>query len=139
MPVACAVPNRAEGAPSLSGRLTVRLVPGSRIAGIMRRTEIEEQFFCSYELNPEFQTAIDAAGLRVTGVAENGAARVVELPDHRFFLATAFLPQLASTTAQPHPLIIAFLNAAAEFRAERRPSAAAGVPTTSRSPQRGRG
>ena len=139
MPVACAVPNRAEGAPSLSGRLRVRLTPGSRIATIMQRAELQEQFFCSYELTPDFQAEIDSAGLRVTGVAENGEARIVELLDHRFFLATAFLPQLSSTAEQPHPLIIAFLNAAAEFRAERRPSAAAGVPTTSRSPQRGRG
>ncbi|MCK7513630.1 MAG: hypothetical protein MZV70_62820 [Desulfobacterales bacterium] len=37
------------------------------------------------------------------GVDREGEARVVELTSHRFFLATLFLPQLASSLEAPHP------------------------------------
>ena len=38
---------------------------------------------------------------------------MAELPDRRFYLATLFLPQLASTESAPHPLVVAFVGAAA--------------------------
>ena len=47
----------------------------------------------------------------VTGRDANGEARVVELPDHEFFLATLFVPQTLSTPEAPHPLIGAFITA----------------------------
>ena len=53
----------------------------------------------------------------MTGVDENGEVRVVELHTHPFFLATLFLPQLSSSPAAPHPLFVAFVEAAAAFRA----------------------
>jgi CTP synthase (UTP-ammonia lyase) len=39
----------------------------------------------------------------------------VELADHRFFVATLFQPQLSSSPEKPHPLLTAFVQAAAEF------------------------
>jgi CTP synthase (UTP-ammonia lyase) len=41
----------------------------------------------------------------VSGLGEDGEIRIVELPDHPFFLATLFLPQARSTSATPHPLL----------------------------------
>ena len=76
---------------------------------------MEEAFNCNYELNPDFREAIEASGLKVSGVSEDGGARIIELPGHRFYLATAFLPQLTSESNSPHPLITAYLEAAAKF------------------------
>jgi CTP synthase (UTP-ammonia lyase) len=53
----------------------------------------------------------------VTGTGPEGEARIVELPDHRFFIATLFLPQLSSTMERPHPLIVGYLRAAMEYQA----------------------
>jgi CTP synthase (UTP-ammonia lyase) len=53
--------------------------------------------------------------LQCAGVDQEGEVRVVELMNHRFFVATLFLPQLASTRTRPHPLIKAYLDAAAAF------------------------
>ena len=39
-------------------------------------------------------------------------SRIVELPDHPFFLATLFLPQARSTAASPHPLLAGYAAAA---------------------------
>ena len=48
----------------------------------------------------------------MVGVDQDGEARVLELPDHRFFVATLFVPQLSSSPGSPHPLIVAYLRAA---------------------------
>lgn len=115
-PVSCPIPGRPEGAPKLSGKLKIAVHPDSLAFRIYRRGEVEEEFFCNYELNPAFRAGIDTGGLRVVGRGENGEARIVELPSSRFFVATLFLPQLASRRGRPHPLITAYLEAVLSFR-----------------------
>ncbi len=55
--------------------------------------------------------------LKIVGVDDNGNARIVELSDHRFFMATLFLPQSSSSAEKPHPLVVEYLNAAKAFKA----------------------
>ena len=50
-------------------------------------------------------------------MGEEGEARIVEMIDHRFFLATLFQPQLTSKEGSPHPLITAYLEAVLSFKA----------------------
>ena len=102
-----------ELACSLAGKeMAVSLAPGSRSAGFYRRTETTERYYCNFGLNPEHQRRLDEGGLRVVGVDQDGEARVLELPDRRFFVATLFVPQLTSGPGAPHPLIVAYLRAA---------------------------
>jgi CTP synthase (UTP-ammonia lyase) len=56
---------------------------------------------------------LEETGLKVSGISEDGGARIVELPGLRFFLATGFVPQLVSEERKPHPLVVAYLKAAA--------------------------
>ena len=108
---ACDVPP-AEG-PRLHGEIAVRLAPGSRIAAMMRSDEIRERFTCSYQLSPAYQPMFEAGGLRITGTGADGEARVVELEGHPFFIGTLFLPQLREPAEPLHPLVRAFVEAAA--------------------------
>jgi CTP synthase (UTP-ammonia lyase) len=39
-------------------------------------------------------------------------ARIVELLGHPFYIGTLFVPQSRSAEASPHPVILAFVNAA---------------------------
>ncbi|HYM09830.1 MAG TPA: hypothetical protein VEU62_03815, partial [Bryobacterales bacterium] len=87
--------------------------PGSRVYEIYGQAEIEEGYFCNYELNPQYQPQLEAAGLQMTGFGENGEVRVAELPGYSFFIVTLYQPPLRSTREKPHPLIVAFLEAAA--------------------------
>ncbi|MHB8576426.1 MAG: CTP synthase [Dehalococcoidia bacterium] len=122
MPVACPVPDRAAGDPGLSGRLRIAVEPYSLAGRTLGRAEIEEGFFCNYELNPDAEQALTDAGLVVSGRGDRGEVRIVELPDHRWFLASLFLPQHSSTVAEPHPLILAFLQASHEVALSRQSS-----------------
>ncbi|MBI4585033.1 MAG: hypothetical protein HY717_13555 [Planctomycetes bacterium] len=110
--MACPAPRRAEGEPRLSGRLRLRLAEGSRLAQIYGRLEVEEAFTCNFEINPAYLARLVESGLRPAAFSERGEARAVEIPGHRFFIATLFLPQLASRHGRPHPLLTAFLQAA---------------------------
>ena len=112
VPVSCAVPNRAPGAPKLSGENQVRALPGTKLAGILGTAAVEERFFCNYEVNDAFRAKLEAAGMKISALGHQGETRAIELSEHPFFLATLFQPQLTSkTTGQPHPLIRAFLQA----------------------------
>lgn len=102
---------------SLAGQvLIVRLIPGSNAYSIYGGPEIVEEYNCNFGLNPEYAKAIDDAGLRVVGVDKDGEARVLELTNHRFFMATLYVPQYLSTLDRPHPLIKSYLEAAQQFK-----------------------
>jgi CTP synthase (UTP-ammonia lyase) len=93
----------------------VVLDPASRAASIYGRTAVAEFYRCQFGLNPEYVTPLHRGGLRVTGVDVEGLATVVEFPDHPFFVATLFLPEHASRARAPHPLITAYVRAAARL------------------------
>jgi CTP synthase len=113
---ACPVDNRPAGAPRLSGQLKIKVNRDSLAFLIYRKTEVAEPFTCNYELNPDYRGQLEAAGMKVSGTSADGGARIIELPDHHFFIGTGFVPQLASEPGHPHPLITAFLEAAVQYK-----------------------
>ena len=73
--------------------------------------EAIEPYYCNYGVNPDYRLQFEASGLRVSGVGSEGEIRIVELPEHPFFVATLFLPQARSTAAAPHPLLVGYAAA----------------------------
>jgi CTP synthase (UTP-ammonia lyase) len=117
-PVACAVPGRKGDAPKLSGMVPeIRLRPGSYLQSFYGKgiDAVSEEFFCNFEVNPEFEWATMEAGFPVVARGINGEIRAIESPAHRFFIATLFQPQLSSTEKKPHPVVLAFVQAAADW------------------------
>jgi CTP synthase (UTP-ammonia lyase) len=117
-PVACAVPNRKGDAPKLSGAIPeIRLRPGSYLQSFYGKDKetATEEFFCNFEINPEFEWAAMEAGFPVVARGAEGEIRAIESPSHRFYLATLFQPQLSSTEKKPHPVVLAFVQAAADW------------------------
>jgi CTP synthase (UTP-ammonia lyase) len=90
----------------------VFFAPGSRVAAIYGVSSAVEPFFCSFGLNPEYRSRIEENGLAVSGTGSAGAARVFELPEHPFFIATLYVPQARYRPDDPHPLVTAFVAAA---------------------------
>lgn len=102
---------------SLVGKtMQVNISPDSRAFRIYQKEVVSEQYYCNFGLNPAYQTVLHEDGLHVVGVDQDGEARIVELSNHPFFLATLFVPQLTSTVEHPHPLITAYLSAALRLR-----------------------
>src|SRR5439155_10440719 len=114
-PVECAVPNRAPGATKLSGAgPEIRLRPGSYLQSLYMADTVVEEFFCNFEVNPEFEWCSIEAGFPVAARGPQREVRAIESPTHRFFLATLFQPQVSSKPEKPHPLVLGFVQAAAD-------------------------
>jgi CTP synthase (UTP-ammonia lyase) len=95
---------------------TIYLTPGSRVAAIHGAAETVEMYHCSYGLNPRHESLLLDGRLRITGRDEHGEARVVELSNHPFFIATLYQPERWALRGALHPLIDAYVEAAARER-----------------------
>ena len=89
------------------------LLPRTRARQLYGAEETAEDYYCNYGVNPDYRLRLEASGLRVSGVGGEGEIRIVELPQHPFFMATLFLPQARSSAASPHPLVAGFAAAVA--------------------------
>lgn len=91
--------------------MRVEMKPGSKVYGIYGGPDAEEEYRCNYGLEPRARRLAEEGGLRVSGTDPEGEARIVELPEHPFYVATLFVPQTGSSPEAPHPLISAFVTA----------------------------
>lgn len=76
--------------------------------------KILEKYYCDFGLNPQYQQQMHYAGFQVVGTDVHQEARILELENHPFFIATLFVPQDNSSIEKPHPLILGFVQAVAE-------------------------
>lgn len=89
----------------------IRIRPGTKAHSLYGTSEAVEPFYCNYGLNPEFEASFIERGLVFSARGDDAEARILELPDHRFFVATLFVPFARSSADEPHPLVTAFLEA----------------------------
>src|SRR5918994_1877210 len=65
--------------------------------------------YCGYGLSAEFVARLEDAGVVISAHAPDAGVEGIELPEHPFFLATLFQPQMGALSGAPlHPLIAAF-------------------------------
>ena len=86
------------------------------IAAKLYQTEqyVDERHRHRYEVNPELVPAFEEAGLRFVGKDETGTRmEIIELKNHRFFVAAQFHPEFKSRPFKPSPLFLGLILAAA--------------------------
>lgn len=113
--LACSLENRGG---------VIRLQAGTKIAATYRRHEITESFNCNFGFDARYEDQLTQSGLKISGRDPSGDARVVELPNHPFFIATLFQPERSAFTARAHTLIKAFVEAARHIRSPLPPAVA---------------
>ncbi|HEX2714801.1 MAG TPA: CTP synthase [Candidatus Acidoferrales bacterium] len=97
------------------GAWPCRLEPGSLAHRAYGTLEISERHRHRYEFNCEYEKALTAAGLRITGRTPDGTyVEIIEAPEHPWFLGCQFHPEFKSKPLAPHPLFAAFIGAAYE-------------------------
>jgi len=93
---------------------TVTPVEGTRLAEICGAEPFDGHHQCGYGLADAYAPVLARAGVVISAHAPDAGVEGIELPDHPFFLATAFQPQVGSSASGVvHPLIAALLAAAA--------------------------
>ena len=95
------------------GAYPCRLQDGSVARELYGASDVAERHRHRYEVNNEYREDLGKNGMRFSGLSpDGGLVEIVELPDHPFFLATQFHPELRSRPMSPHPLFTAFVAAA---------------------------
>ena len=82
----------------------------SKTFGIYESDTIKEKYYCNFGLNPIYQSQFDENGFMIVGTDKHREARILELKNHPFFIATLFVPQDNSTMENPHRLINGFIR-----------------------------
>ena len=95
------------------GAYSCQLKPGSRVAAAYNTDKISERHRHRYEFNNAYLEDFEKAGMIPTGKnPETGLVEVVEVENHPWFVGAQFHPEYKSTVANPHPLFVAFIDAA---------------------------
>jgi len=91
----------------------IHIEPRTRLQRIYGTDRATEGYHCSYGLNPQFEPLLSDSPLIVSARDDAGEVRAVELDGHPFYIATLFQPERAALRGERHPLIHAFVEAAA--------------------------
>lgn len=102
---------------SLLGETSKILIyKNSNLYSYYNKEEIEERYNCNFGVNPEYEKLLHKDGFKIVGKDHSGEARILELPNMKFYVATLFQPQLSSTQENPHLLLIEYLKAVRKFK-----------------------
>lgn len=94
---------------------TVTLRPGTRLATIYGNDPFDGFHYCGYGVTPGTVAPLERVGVVISATAPDAGTEAIELPEHPFFLATAFQPQVGASAAERlDPLIAAFVAATLE-------------------------
>ena len=89
------------------------LNPNSKTAKAYGCDEISERHRHRYEVNMKYEPQLRMAGMSIVGKSPDGKLpEIVEIPDHPWFVAVQFHPELKSKPFAPAPLFVAFVKAA---------------------------
>ena len=76
-------------------------------------TEISERHRHRFEYNNDYRERLEKAGLEVSGTSPDGLlVEMVEIPEHPYFIAGQFHPELKSRPNRPAPLFVGLVKAA---------------------------
>ena len=108
------------------GAYPCKLIKGSKVYDIYatqaikqsdNQAIISERHRHRYEFNNAYLEEFKAAGMVPAGVnPDSGLVEIVEVPSHPYFVGSQFHPEYKSTAMHPHPLFVAFVEAALKFK-----------------------
>ena len=95
------------------------LKEGTLAYKIYGESPIYERHRHRYEFNFSYVEAMEEQGMVFSGLnPDTGLVEIIEIPSHPFFLGVQFHPELKSTVEKPHPIFVAFVKAAIDFKNE---------------------
>ena len=105
------------------GAFPTQLKEGSLAASVYGEENVSERHRHRYEINPEYEGALEDAGLMFSGWSPDGEmVEMVEISpeDHPYYIGTLAHPEFQSRPTAPHPLFASFVEAAIEYKQERK-------------------
>lgn len=102
----------ATGGTMRLGNYTAKLLPKTLTAKLYESTTATERHRHRYEVNRDYEAAMNEGGVVVSGESPSGKlVEFIESPKHLFFVATQAHPEFTSRPNRPQPLFSGFLGA----------------------------
>lgn len=95
------------------GLYPCQLQPGTKAAAAYSTGLVNERHRHRFEFKNSYREVLQGAGMVFSGISPDGRlVEIAEITDHPFMVATQFHPEFLSRPNRPHPLFVAFLDAA---------------------------
>jgi CTP synthase len=102
------------------GSFPCRLEKGTKAHKAYKNDLIQERHRHRYEVNDAFKEQLSEKGMIFSGICpDNGLVEMIELPDHPWFVAGQFHPELKSRATNAHPLFREFVKAAMNYQEQK--------------------
>ncbi|MCK5023704.1 MAG: CTP synthetase, partial [Candidatus Aenigmarchaeota archaeon] len=97
------------------GGQDVIIKKGTRAEKVYGTLKARERFRHRWEFVPDYRKKIESNGMVFSGHDKSGEImQILELPNHPFFMASQFHPELTTRILNPNPLFLNFVKAAVD-------------------------
>ena len=108
---------KIKGGTMRLGAYDCEIKTGTKTFAAYRKKKISERHRHRYEVNNRYRNKMERHGLVFSGInLELGVVEAIEIPDHPWFVAGQFHPELKSRVNKAHPLFREFIRAAVKYR-----------------------
>ena len=103
---------KAKGGTMRLGAYDCEIKPGTKTYTAYRQKKISERHRHRWEVNNRYRERLEKNGLKISGInRELNLVEIIELPDHPWYVAAQFHPELKSRVSKAHPLFRDFIKA----------------------------
>ena len=107
---------KRKGGTMRLGSYSCDIKPKTVAAKEYRKKHITERHRHRWEINNRYRNRLENHGLVVSGInTELNLVEIIEYPDHPWFIASQFHPELKSRLNNAHPLFRGFIGAAVKY------------------------
>ena len=93
------------------GGQVCKLKKSSNAYKMYKNSEIIERHRHRYEVNPNYVDQLSSAGLEIVGKSKDGKlVEMIEIKDHKWFLACQFHPEFTSNPRDGHPIFNSYIK-----------------------------
>ena len=104
---------KRKGGTMRLGAYDCTIATGTKTYAAYRKKKISERHRHRWEVNNRYRDRLVKNGLKISGLNEElNLVEIIELPNHPWYLAGQFHPELKSRVSKAHPLFREFIKAA---------------------------
>lgn len=105
--------NKNMGGTLRLGNYLCHLTPNTKAYQAYQEETVYERHRHRYEFNSNYKSNFEAHGFVFSGInKEKDLIEIIELKDHKYFLAAQFHPEFTTKVLKPNPLFVSFIKAA---------------------------
>ena len=107
---------KRKGGTMRLGAYDCKIETGTKTFSAYRKKNISERHRHRWEVNNRYRDRLEKNGLKISGINEElNLVEIIELPDHPWYVAGQFHPELKSRVSKAHPLFREFIKASVKY------------------------